>query len=533
MQGKTSQPATFGKKEKKMNQAIGKETLDAESRAYEKSCKSLNGYLNHREFLMSSPHRKARPSLDDTIGRRIRNKVAVDMLQLTHVAFNGKETTQSNPEDCCFSLNTNNDNIIVSSNGSANLLFFDNDGKKTKEFKTGHKEIITQVCFASAKKDSLEVGSSSCSHPMDREVFYTSSLDKTIMVWHGQNHIQTLKDHKDWIRCLTTNSNCSTLLSGCISGLIYGWDINRNHQNIFQIQNQPSTTQHGLNTINSLLFTHHSQDTFYSASRDGCVRLYDMRNCAFNSNSGVNTIKPIFRIKTHEGKMNQLQLTKNDIYLLSSGRDGCMRLFDTRKLPSSKIDNIEEIKPFVYQTYSSHQCQNYNIGSTFYDHENSVVSGSEDNKIYIYDTVSGKLQKVLSGHEGVVHMLININESRLLSNSIESSRLFFWEATTEQIEIKLQNEMEHHYERDIMEQVMRQHGDQILNFYHTNSLNNESSRLGMGISDLVASPESEQLYSQIMQTFLQTMLEQQSSNPAFMSQLEQLMGNDDDNDDEL
>ncbi|KAG2374516.1 hypothetical protein C9374_010800 [Naegleria lovaniensis] len=497
-----------------------KKNSSLDSKLYDRSRKSFYNYLNHRPLLMSMEKPRTNYSVQNLLDMNIEKRM-MNVLNVNHVAFMGAfKTGASGGEDCCFCLTTNHRNIIATSNGRANLLLFNYDGVKTKEFASHHKEIITQIHFVQNHRateqqqqssEKVVQQSSAKGHPIDHEMFYTSSLDKTIKVWHGENNIQTLKDHKDWIRCLNTNCDSTTLYSGCISGFIYGWDINRNHQVSFQIQNDPKDALGGLNTINSLLTLHRSPHIVYSASRDGCLRMYDTRSLVFNSNTGVNTVKPKFKIKAHNGKMNQLQITNDDLYLLSSGRDSTMRLFDVRKLPSTTLNEVSSLDPFVVQTYSQHECKSYNVSSCFFKEEKYVLTGSEDNKIYIYDTWSGKLVRTLSGHEGVIHLLMNLDDYRIISNSIESSRLFFWAPTLEKTDIlsQLEKEVDDSLERNILERVMRQHGDQILNLYHTNSLHNENEGLSAAMNNLVITPENQQVFNDIMQTFLRTVIQEQ------------------------
>lgn len=500
---------------------------------FEETRKSLFKYVNNRAFLSSSSrNRGSTNSVQQSMRERIKKVALIDKLETAQVATIGKGNGNGGGEDCCFSVSMNErKNVIAVANGKSELLLLNEDGQKTKQFKTQHREIVTQIHFMDNNKHRLENDNrkTSTSHAIDDEFFYTSSLDKTIKVWHGENNIQTLKDHKDWIRCLDTSCDNSTLLSGCISGRIFGYDINKEHQILFQIQNDPQNILGGLNTINSILCTNHSPSMFYTGSRDGYIRLYDSRNLVFNSNTGSNTVKPIFKIKAHEGKMNQLQITKDDHHLLSSGRDSVIRLFDVRKLPTGTSDQISNLDSSVIQKYQDHKCKSYNVSSCFFDNEKYVLTGSEDNKVYIYEKDSGKLLRTLNGHEGVVHLILNINDNRLLTNSIESSRLFFWETSTQKVNIKMDTEIDDSFERSILERVMRQHGDQILNLYHSNSLNNENENMGLGMAmnQLVVSPENEHIFRDILQTFISTLVQEQGGN-SILPNLDDLLDSSDD-----
>ena len=45
--------------------------------------------------------------------------------------------------------------------------------------------------------------------------------------------------------------------------------------------------------------------------------------------------------------------------------------------------------------YKGHKCQGYNIGAHFYGNEDYILTGSEDASIYIYNKISGKIEKKL------------------------------------------------------------------------------------------------------------------------------------------
>ncbi|KAL9657260.1 hypothetical protein ABK040_011481 [Willaertia magna] len=530
-----------------------------EENLMKKAKHSLHKHSVYRTFL---PHSK-----QSNMIKPIEDYCTTKLLKLSQVAFNNK--TQTNrvgvTEDCCFALSTDYKGLLATTDGQFNIHFFDYDGNYLKQLKTNHKEIITQVCFLKQHHNKLLNSSSSTinhyhhTKPKEEEekdeqllenrarenydkmkeeksenddlleqalmqslkkkeehellgnteeqIFYTSSLDKTIKIWNGENNIETLKDHKDWIRCLDISSDNSTLISGCISGRIFGWDCLNSHKIKFQISNDPPTIANGLNTINSLNFCNLDNNVLVSGSRDGYIRMYDIRS---NSTLNDNCLKPIIKMKTHEGKLNQIVFTSDDRYMLSSGRDNYIRLLDRRKLPCNVTDDLNYIKPLTLQTYNKHKCLSYNVNCTFFSNENYVMTGSEDNKIYIYETFSGKLVNVLEGHESVVHLLLNLNERDIISNSIESSRIFFWRPSTEDVKISLENEVENTLERSILEELMRTHGDSLLNLYHTNSLNggDDSGLSGLGDS-ITVTPENEGVFRDITRTFIELLVQNQ------------------------
>jgi WD40 repeat protein len=88
----------------------------------------------------------------------------------------------------------------------------------------------------------------------------SSSLDKTIKLWKDLKCVHTFTEHNDWIRCLGISPSNNYLLSGCVSSVIKGWDLNTNKV-IFSLSN-PNPDQSFLNTVNSLAFQNYSEDIF-------------------------------------------------------------------------------------------------------------------------------------------------------------------------------------------------------------------------------------------------------------------------------
>jgi WD40 repeat protein len=83
-----------------------------------------------------------------------------------------------------------------------------------------------------------------------------------------------------------------------------------------------------LNTVNSLSFLNKNENVFISGLRSGNVKIYDIRN----KNSLIK------EFKAHKLKLNSVKINQSDNYLLSSGRDSLIRLWDFRKLPVNYIN---------------------------------------------------------------------------------------------------------------------------------------------------------------------------------------------------
>jgi WD40 repeat protein len=103
-----------------------------------------------------------------------------------------------------------------------------------------HTEIVTSFVWIH-KEESRELNSPSKHANPDLQAngnFISSSLDKTIKIWKNFQCVTTLKDHNDWIRCLALSKDNQFMVSGCVSSVIVGWDLN----NISNTNSKSSTS---------------------------------------------------------------------------------------------------------------------------------------------------------------------------------------------------------------------------------------------------------------------------------------------------
>src|SRR5690606_7923671 len=126
--------------------------------------------------------------------------------------------------------------------------------------------------------------------------------------------------------CMSISTDNSSMVSGCVSSTICGWDVEA-AKVVFRISHNPSNNRNILNSVNSLNFANQNSNVFVSGCRDGYVRLYDKRTdkkCIMEFLAHGTLLKP--------SKVNYVEFGIDDLMLISSGRDSCIRLWDVRNL---------------------------------------------------------------------------------------------------------------------------------------------------------------------------------------------------------
>ncbi|KAF2077581.1 hypothetical protein CYY_001122 [Polysphondylium violaceum] len=331
--------------------------------------------------------------------------------------------------------------------------------------------------------------------------FISCSLDNTIKIYQDYKLKATLTEHKDWLKSIAISSDDQLLLSGCASSGIYGWDlntgtvkfrINKAHPQTTSESSNPSTGV-DLNTINSLKMHHFDSNIFISGSRYGSFRMWDCRTPQM----------PIFHIQAHHNKLNILHFSYDEQNVLTSGRDGAIKLWDVRAIasdPSTKVNsitgaNVEVYKKGLLKEYRGHKCSGYNISCSFINNDRQIISGSEDYFVYVYDTLTAKVIKKILSHKSAVHLVAAANGKgldalKVATGSIDNCNIHIYSPQMLEEDEKTQSisskfvgvtppdekdtandiKVRSYVQRITMEKLMMKFGDQLFQFYHKHNL---------------------------------------------------------------
>ena len=164
------------------------------------------------------------------------------------------------------------------------------------------------------------------------------------------------------------HSEGNILVSGSYDSTVRFWDL-RSSSNTSCIQ----VLREARDSISSIK-VHDCQ--ILCGSVDGCIRLYDVRAGQMIQDSITFPI-------TH------VSFSSDKNCILASSLDGTIRLLDK--------DSGE-----LLNDYSGHCNNQYKISSCLDNTDAYVLSGSEDNLIYVWDLVDAKILAKIPGHGNVV-----------------------------------------------------------------------------------------------------------------------------------
>ena len=421
-----------------------------------------------------------------------------------------------NREGCIFSMSFNDTgNLMASSNHYHTIEIWDMKQRKIKEIISSHSEIVTGVEFFHKKEDN--------------EYFLSCSLDKTIKLWKNYKNIHTFLEHSDWVRCISIREDNQQFLSGCVSSVVKLWDI-PTQRVIGSIINQNSDPT-SLTTVNSLNFMNNNPNLFIIGLRSGEVKIFDCRIQNKNDNY-IKNVGFVQSFKAHQKKLNTAKLNKSDKYILTSGRDSLLRLWDMRKLPKENEIN----QKYIYE-YNKHKCVGYNIECNFYLNENYIITGSEDGNIYIYDILNNKNYYKLKTLLKCINLIKQIpNTNYIAFTGLEDISIFIWNAhkniikfyekycnknnknddnLVEDIEAEKDIEIEEtdkgqQFCNKIIEEIMAECGDSILKIFHNHNMTYSNGINLENLSEIIQKSQDEKsanILKSITDKFMKKMMD--------------------------
>jgi len=220
--------------------------------------------------------------------------------------------------------------------------------------------------------------------------------DNDVRFWDisapDQGHV--LSGHTNPVFCVRYDASGTYLASGSYDNTIRLWDAKTG---TFLRELSGHTEP-----VTSLDFV--GQNTLISGSYDGLIHIWDVASGTLTKTLNDGSC-PISNLRVHS------------TFVLVSRLDGIVRLWK------------EEFGHHVIREYSGHINKKYCLGTTLLRSQH-IVSGSEDNKIYIWSVQSSKVEKILEGHTGPVMSVDSSKERNILVSGSMDKTVKIWNFTT-------------------------------------------------------------------------------------------------------
>lgn len=223
---------------------------------------------------------------------------------------------------------------------------------------------------------------------VDDRLLVTASDDNTLVLWDASygKPITTFRGHYSYVYCVSCNPVNRAIYSGGFDGNIMVFDVGSGNCML-------SFDAHA-DAICSIDYSPAGNNVFITGSHDGLVRIWDSTSVSGCMTTIYNEARPPISNATY---------SPNGRYILISSLDSTHRLFDCPDAANA-----------VYvESYRAHLNTKYSILSRLSRYQNRdtigsyIISGSEDNKIYLWDlndSLTGATESpiVLEGHSDVV-----------------------------------------------------------------------------------------------------------------------------------
>ncbi|KAI7902312.1 WD40-repeat-containing domain protein [Cokeromyces recurvatus] len=228
--------------------------------------------------------------------------------------------------------------------------------------------------FEAIQTFKSEVSGSYCAWSPDNTRLLVCGTDFGIRLWDpfSGTLLHTFQSHRDQVTSCVWLPDNRHFISGACDKILCLWDADESTQPVTRWPVQRTT---------DMKITEDGK-RFVTIGLDKCISVYDV--------DGLR-ITEIVKIP-EEGTITSLTLTKD-------GRYALVNVQDVQELHLWDLDERE-----IVHKYSGQKQITYIIRSTLGGHNESfVISGSEDNHVYIWSRDHGTLLEELEGHENTVN----------------------------------------------------------------------------------------------------------------------------------
>ncbi len=249
---------------------------------------------------------------------------------------------------------------------------------------TGHTELVTSVAYSP-----------------DGKTLASGSLDWTIRLWdvETRKHTKTLLRHKGVVNSVAYSPDGNRLATGGDDG-IYSWDVkNWQHQKIHK------------NVFIEVISVGYSPDgkTLVVSCKDGSIHVWDIVKQQEIKLNYAHKLRPRTP-KEYLGYVLSFVFS-TDSNTLSPGDDDRIRLRDVVK------DKIKLVPAWIKGSFHS---------LAFSMNNSTIVAGSHEGKLYLWDKVTGKHKQTLEGHSDKVTTVVYSPDGNMFATASLDGNIRLW-----------------------------------------------------------------------------------------------------------
>lgn len=226
----------------------------------------------------------------------------------------------------------------------------------------------------------------------------SGSDDQTVKYWDMATSqcIQTIRKHTSWVRTVTTSPDHKLIASGGDDKIIRVFNLETHESNEFELEHT--------DWILSLVFSPDGQ-SIISGSDDGTVKIWN-----------VKTGKCIQTLREHSSSVRAVAISPDSHWVASGSNDKTVRLYNSQEL----LHDISILG-----------CHNDWVRCLdFHPKRPILASGSYDQKVILWDIISGNKIRSLIGHEAAVISISFSPNGRFLATGSEDETIKIWDIET-------------------------------------------------------------------------------------------------------
>ncbi|KAK8899617.1 hypothetical protein M9Y10_001933 [Tritrichomonas musculus] len=227
----------------------------------------------------------------------------------------------------------------------------------------------------------------------------TSSSDSTVKLWsfNDQRELATFKGHKGDVYCVDIEDGDSHLLSGGYDQSIVVWDT--------PTQIAATILKGHSGAVTAVQFDN-SGKLVVSGGTDLTVQLWDVR-----SYLATIQLSPVL------SEVTSLSSDKQFTHILAATKDNTNRIWDLRRTDSVMLlkGHSNASKHFVRARYGPD--------------DKTVISGSDDGRIYCWDAITGKVIDKLKAHPMGVFDVVWSSHAHMFASCGNDNKVLLWEPT--------------------------------------------------------------------------------------------------------